>query len=404
MISLCSILFLFAGQADSLFDVSLNGLGKGLTSTQLKERPLSGRAEFPPQWKKGGAGQIVEGDKIIGMYQVFSGSIAGKGQDWFALFSSVPSGNKVTFKRSINNKRSIHKIASPFTFEGDWKSLRKLSDGKGPILAVFCEPYDPSTAASKEATFKTFTHVYDPEGDTLISKGAGGKFPHHRGLFYGFMKTTYSAGLVDTWHCKDGVHLNLTGPGVEEIGPLAARVTLPVGWYGKKDDLFAKEERQFTAIRAGKALVVDFASRVTPVSGTIKVDGDPQHAGYHFRASDEVASVTSKETVFVRPSGADKPVATRNWPERKDHINLPWNLMQFSANGNRYSATYINPASNRGESRFSEREYGRFGCYFVAEATQEDPLVVHYRTVFRRGAIDQSEAKADAVGFHGNVK
>lgn len=75
------------------------------------------------------------------------------------------------------------KIASPFVFDGDWKSLRKLSDKKGPILAVFCEPYDPSTPASKEATFKTFTHVYDPEGDTLISKGAGGNFLIIGGFF-----------------------------------------------------------------------------------------------------------------------------------------------------------------------------------------------------------------------------
>ncbi|MSR80544.1 MAG: hypothetical protein EXS11_07435 [Gemmataceae bacterium] len=398
MISLCSLLYLLAGQRDLSVEVTLNGLGKGLTSAQLLERPLSGNAVFHSQWKKGLSGQVLENDKNIGSFQVFAGSLSGKAQDWVALFTQAPRGNKVSFHPSAT------KMASPFVFDGDWKSLRKLSDKMGPIIAVFCEPYDPSTPASKEATFKTFTHVYDPEGDTLISKGAGGKFPHHRGLFYGFMKTTYSAGVVDTWHCKDGVHLNLTGPGVEEVGPLAARVTLPVGWYGKKDDLFAMEERQFTAIRAGKALVVDFASRVTPVQGTIKVDGDPQHAGFHFRAADEVASKTSKETVFVRPSGTDAPGATRNWPERKDHINLAWNSMQFSANGNRYSATYINHPRNPGESRFSEREYGRFGCYFVTDATIEKPLVVQYRTVFRRGPLDQEDAQADAVGFSGNVK
>ncbi len=393
------MVWLSAGQADTTFEVSLNGLGKGLTKAQLMECPLSGNAVFPAHWKGSStAGHILDDEKSIGTFQVFSASLAGKGQDWVALFTEVPKGNKVTFKGGPS------KIQSLFVFDGDWKSLRRISDSKGPMLAVFCEPYDPSTPASKEATFKTFTHVYDPEGSNLITKGAGGKFPHHRGLFYGFMKTTYSAGVVDTWHCKDGVHLNLTGPGVEEYGPLAVRVTLPVGWYGKKDDLFAREERQFTVLRAGEALVVDFASRVTPLDGVIKVDGDPQHAGYHFRASDEVASKTSKKTVFVRPSGVDKPGVTRNWPERKDHINLPWNSMQFSANENRYSVTYINHPENRGESRFSEREYGRFGCYFVDEATVEKPLVVQNRMVFRRGDLDKKEAHADAVGFNANIR
>lgn len=397
MVSVIALICLsVVGQVDNSVEVSLNGLGKGLSRAQLLERPLSGTWDFPTLGKGMIAGQVLEGGKLIGRFQVFSGSLHGKGRDWVALLTDPPTGDKVTFQPGAN------KSAYPYTFSGEWKSSRKLSDVNGPILAVFCEPYDNSSLARKEATFKTFTQVFDPEREELVTKGLGGKFPHHRGLFYGFMKTTYSGGVVDTWHCKDGVHLNLTGPGIEEIGPIAARVTLPVGWYGKKDDLFANEERQFTAIRAGSALVIDFDSRVVPVSGKIKVDGDPQHAGFHFRASGEVADKTEKETVYLRPTGKDEPGATRNWPDRKDHINLPWNCMQFTANGQRYSATYVNHSSNPGESRFSEREYGRFGCYFVAEATEKKPLVVQYRVVVRRGNIDHAAAQADADAFLGN--
>jgi len=393
MLCISALLFVCLGQADKTVEVSLSGLGKGLSRAQLVERPVTGTADFTSFGKGTTAGQVLDAGKVIGKFQIFSGSLKGKGQDWVALLTDVPSGEKVMFQSEAN------KSVSPYSFSGDYTSSRKLSDVNGPILAVFCEPYDKSTPSRQDATFKTFTQVFDPEGEELVTKGLGGKFPHHRGLFYGFMKTTYAGGVVDTWHCKDGVHLNLTGPGVEEIGPIAARVTLPVGWYGKKDDLFANEERQFTAIRAGSALVIDFDSRVVPVSGKIKVDGDPQHAGFHFRASGEVADKTEKQTVYLRPSGKDRPGVTRNWPDRKDHINLPWNCMQFSANGQRYSVTYVNHASNTGESRFSEREYGRFGCYFVNEVTREKPLVVQYRVVVRRGDIDQAAAQADSDAF-----
>jgi hypothetical protein len=55
----------------------------------------------------------------------------------------------------------------------------------------------------------------------------------------------------------------------------------------------------------------------------VTLDGDPQHAGFHFRADNEVAAKTSKQTVFTRPDGTDQPGKTRNWPDVKTHVNLP---------------------------------------------------------------------------------
>ena len=51
-----------------------------------------------------------------------------------------------------------------------------------------------------------FHHVYDPSGKFLVTKGVGGLFTHHRGLFYGFMKATYGKNTVDIWHCKGDTH------------------------------------------------------------------------------------------------------------------------------------------------------------------------------------------------------
>ena len=51
-------------------------------------------------------------------------------------------------------------------------------------------------------------------------------------------------------------------------------------------------------------------------------------------------------------------------------------------------------------SRHSERDYGRFGSYFVYEATPEKPLTVHYRLTLRKGdatPVDLANQSADFV-------
>ena len=56
-----------------------------------------------------------------------------------------------------------------------------------PWLFTVTEPFDPDRF---EYTYKVYTHLYDPETDLLLTKGPGGKFTHHRGLFIGWKQTT----------------------------------------------------------------------------------------------------------------------------------------------------------------------------------------------------------------------
>ena len=121
-----------------------------------------------------------------------------------------------------------------------------------------------------------------------------------------------------------------------------------------------------------------------------------QHAGFQFRASNDVAAKTAKQTYYLRPDGKGELGETRNWDPKtkKGPINLPWDAMSFVLDGKRYTVCYLNNPKNPGESRWSERDYGRFGCYFMYDITEDRPLVVSYRVWLQEGemTVDQCEA------------
>jgi len=62
--------------------------------------------------------------------------------------------------------------------------LDVLSNGK--TLARYMYAHDPSTKESRTVTYKPYLHVFDKDGAVPITKGPGGLFPHHRGIFVGW--------------------------------------------------------------------------------------------------------------------------------------------------------------------------------------------------------------------------
>ena len=74
----------------------------------------------------------------------------------------------------------------------------------------------------------------------------------------------------------------------------------------------------------------------------MKLDGDPQHAGFQFRASQDVADKTAKQTYYLRPDGKDEPGKFRNWPGDKEHVDLPWYALSFVLDDQRYTAAISN--------------------------------------------------------------
>jgi len=276
----------------------------------------------------------------------------------------------------------------------------ELSFAGRPVLRYMCAPLDDSSPAARAATFKVYHHLYDPQGQRLVTKGPGGLFPHHRGLFFGFNRIRYGNGkTADTWHCNQGESQAHQQFLESAAGPVLGRHRLEIEWRGKDQQGFATEQRELTAYHVPGGTLVEFASRLESKVGPVSLDGDPQHAGFQFRASQEVPDKTARLTYYLRPDGQGQPGKFRNWPDDKSHVNLPWNALSFVLGDQRYTCCYLDRPANPKEARFSERDYGRFGAYFPYELDAGKPLELNYRIWLQEGEMTVDQVAALAADF-----
>jgi hypothetical protein len=309
--------------------------------------------------------------------------------------------------------------AAGFAWE-DGDGVTKLSYNGKPALEFVRPTFDDSSSESIQKTFKPFHHVYSPDGETVLTKGPGGLYPHHRGLFFGFNKVTYHGDKrCDVWHCTEGAHQQAAAELHREADDGHAMHRVAIDWYGSEDQPFAHEERQVT-IHRGKVdgvdgWLIDFSSHVTTADGEpIHLDGDPQHAGFHFRAAQEDISNDKeaqqnkdKKIYFLRTDGKGKEGETRNWDPNKqgdaaskDSVDRPWLAMSFELHGKRYTALYLDHPSNPKPARYSERAYGRFGSYFVTDVTKDKPLDVKYRVWIQPGEMTVDQCATMSAAFN----
>lgn len=277
--------------------------------------------------------------------------------------------------------------------------------GDRPVLRYFNAKRDPK---DHYYTFKPFHHVFDPvEGKTLLTSGAyktakDGQFPHHRGLFYGWNKISYDGKTADIWHGTKNVFSQHEKVLSEEAGPALGRQRSQITWRGEDGRPFATEERELTAYATTGGTLIDFASVLKTDRASVKLDGDPQHAGFHFRANMEVSKTGKANTYYLRPDGKGKVGETRNWDAKGKNtqaVNLPWDACSFVVEGKRWTVLRINHPDNPGEARGSERDYGRFGDYFEYELTPEKPLRVKYRLWVQEGEMTVEQCAAMREAF-----
>jgi len=278
-------------------------------------------------------------------------------------------------------------------------------DGKpAPVLRYMHAPYDNSSKAARDKSYKVFHHVFDPSGTGKIITNGGHTnpdakekdlvFPHHRGLMFGFNKCGYDGKTADTWHCTGDAHVSHDKTLFATAGPIMGEHRVLLSWHGPKDEIFATEERQMTVYKVPGGNLIEFATRLTPKVDKVRLDGDPQHAGFQFRASNDVAKQTAKQTYYLRPDGKGNPGETRNWDAKaKKGTNLPWDVLSYVLDGKRYSVEYIDHPNNPGEKRYSERDYGRFGCYFEYDLTPDHPLLLNHRIWVQEGEMTAAQAE-----------
>ncbi|MBL8890919.1 MAG: PmoA family protein [Planctomycetaceae bacterium] len=254
-----------------------------------------------------------------------------------------------------------------------------------PVVRLMADNYDDSSAEARDETYKVFHQVWMPSVEGPITKGAGGLFPHHRGLFVGWNRIGLTqdqvTAEVDTWHAKKA-HQELVSEQVREAGPVYARQVLVVNWINETIQPpapFIRETRELLIFPIGDQRLLQFSTRLESLAGEITLAGDPQHAGFQFRAAQHVADISKDQTYYLRPDGIDRPGSFRNWPDNQSHVNLPFHAMSFVVEGKRFTCTRLEHPDNPGEARFSERDYGRFGSYFEHRLLPQQPLQVQYQ-------------------------
>jgi hypothetical protein len=273
----------------------------------------------------------------------------------------------------------------------DRDGMRQLGFGDQPVIAQMIK-YDPADHAN---TFKPFDHVFvmhpttspatspaDGTVDTFwrfITKGPGGLYTHHRGIFFGF-KTDHG----DFWHCPDVSQRHekfLTDQ--EFAGPLSARSVAVTNWIDKAGKAAFRDTRAMNAWRVSPdELVLDYDIKLETLTGKVEhIAGDAHHAGFHFRASNALTDPTGKD----KKNGAahyDRPATAKLI---KDDVweGCTWVNCTFDVFGRKYSVLHLDHPSNPRPTTYSTRGYGRFGAFFTSDVEPDKPLNVKYRLIIR---------------------
>src|SRR4029079_12828682 len=133
-----------------------------------------------------------------------------------------------------------------------------------------------------------------------------------------------------------------TGFGKHEATADFGKHTVKVNWNGQDGKPFATEERTLPVRNAKEGGLIDFDSTLTTDLDKVRLDGDPQHAGFHFRANAAVEK-TKDETYFQSPAGKGEKGKETNWvPDKKTGpTDRPWTAMSFVIGGKRYTVVYL---------------------------------------------------------------
>jgi hypothetical protein len=128
------------------------------------------------------------------------------------------------------------------------------------VLVRYMYANDTSSEERHHATYKPYLHVFDAEGKKPITKGPGGKFTHHRGIFIGWNKIGFGGKTYDRWHMKGGdiVHQEFLDKSAK--GNTATIVSL-THWMDGENKPLIDEKRTMKVTEAGTAGTVDHRLR-----------------------------------------------------------------------------------------------------------------------------------------------
>jgi hypothetical protein len=260
----------------------------------------------------------------------------------------------------------------------------------GRIVGRYMYAYDKSSSKQLNLTNKPFLHIFDAEGKEPITNGPNpdypeGKaigYPHHRGIFIGWSKVGFEGKSYNRWSMGGGEQVQQKFLD-EKAGPDSAAFTSLVFWTDPDGKPILEEERKttFLARPAPVMALVDFESRLKAPRGDVMLDGDPEHAGVHYRPHNDIKA---SETVYVFP---------REGANAHKDTDYPWVGETYSLNGKKYSVVEMNHPENPKDTRYSAyRDYGRFGAFFKKEIKSGQTLTVRYRFLITAGEMPATDA------------
>ena len=235
-------------------------------------------------------------------------------------------------------------------------------------------------------TAKVFHHVLDEKGEP-ITKGPGGKFPHHRGIFIGWNKLKHGGHTHDLWHVKNTTQKHREF-GSKEADDKSATVTSTIDWIGKDGMAVVGETRTVTThfTDNGAHALIDFTSVLTGANGAVELNGDPEHAGIQFRPSQKVAENKSAKYTFHKEGVS----AQKN-------RGLPWVAETFEIDGQHWTVQHMSHPDNPDDSRWSAyRDYGRFGEFPVIKLAEGEKITLKYRFRVTKGEAPELAKLAEA--------
>ena len=360
-------------------------------SESLAEVPADEIAVTLRQTSRGGAriyGKLVPGQLIK--------TGEGKAELWWIAPSLRKTDGQTAWTAVV--KRGEKPDKEVFAWQdskGEYIDL--LFNGRKVTRYMYA--YDTSSEQRTFETYKTFHHIFDalPTG-SVLTNGPDGvhpyqknkiRYPHHRGLLIGWNRLTFGGRQYDLWHMKEAhqVHQDFLELAA---GPVLAKSKTLIHWNDKNGEPIIAEQRTTTVFRQSDptVLLLDFSTDLKAVRGDVFLNGDPEHAGFQYRAHNDVdaGGKEVKATYLFHKDGIDP---------KKDH-NLPWVAMSYGLNDRRYNVQHINHPGNPEPTIYSAyRDYGRFGAFFKEEIPAGETLILRYRIWVGRGEMPKRQELAN---------
>ncbi|MBN1818430.1 MAG: PmoA family protein [Sedimentisphaerales bacterium] len=397
-VAVCIVLFVAVGYSADTITIRVSA-----PRMDVRDVPVRADLDMPAEASVGGKAvelrNAVTGDTVPGQ---FVAGDNGKVQLWWVI-TEAKAGQESEWIARIDP--AVKKDWPVFAWK-DTKGRRLDLLRQDRPVTRFMYEYDESSDQRRFETYKPFLHVYGINGQRLTNGPDGESeyiakdilYPHHRGIFIGWNKLACNGKTYDLWHMKDCEQV-CTGDFQLAAGPVLARSRAVVHWRDPQDKPLVVEQRTTTVYRQEDpiSVLIDVESSLKAVVADVMLGGDPEHAGFQYRAHDAVAKGPDqgKAQYLFHEDGLDAHQA----------MDLPWAAVSYKLGMNTCSVLHMDHPDNPGPNKYSAyRDYARFGAFFVHRIPAGQTLTLRYRLWITHGPLTRSVCSARDAVFDAPLK